>query len=112
MKGSIRLRGETHTAYWFTLDPATGKRLQHSKGGFKTKGAAQKHLNVVVGKVEEGAWRPDTALTVKQLLVEHWLPAQKARGLRPSTMAQYQAAVDSWVVPNLGGIRAKALRPI
>jgi integrase len=111
MKGSIRQRGETHTAYWFTLDPANGKRIQHTKGGFKTKGAAQKHLNLVVGKVEEGSWRPDTALTVKALLEEHWLPAQKSRELAPSTLAQYQMVVDSWLVPNIGGVRVSALTP-
>jgi integrase len=50
--------------------------------------------------------------TVKQLLEDHWLPAQKARGLRPSTIAQYENAINHWVVPNLGGLKAKALRPI
>lgn len=34
MKGSIRKRGDKWTAYWFTIEPGTGKRVQHSKGGF------------------------------------------------------------------------------
>ena len=108
----IRQRGQSFTSYWHTIDPATGARVQHTKGGFKTKKAAREHLNMVMGKVQEGSWRPDTDLTVKALLEDHWLPAQKARGLRPSTIAQYQNAIDHWVVPNLGGIKAKALRPI
>jgi integrase len=69
-------------------------------------------LNTVMGKVQEGSWRPDTDVTVKQLLEEHWLPAKRSENLRPSTLAQYQNAVTHWIVPNLGGIKAKALRPI
>ncbi len=70
MKGSIRKRGNTHTAYWFTVDPATGKRVQHSKGGFRTQGAAQEHLNELLGKVQAGTWTPDKKITVEQLLKE------------------------------------------
>jgi len=111
MRGSIRQRGDTFTAYWFTSDPATGKRLQHTKGGFRTKGAAQKHLNATVGKVDEGSWRPDQQATVKQLLEDHWLPAQKSRELRPATIALNTMVVDSWIVPHLGGVRISALTP-
>jgi len=111
MRGSIRQRGETFTSYWHTTDPATGKRMQHSKGGFRTKGAAQKHLNGVVGKVEDGSWRPDQQATVKQLLVDQWLPAQKSRELRPATLAQYDNVITSWIVPNLGGVKVSALTP-
>ena len=120
MKGSIRQRGETFTVYWFVSDPASGKRVQHSKGGFErleprrpAKGdSAREFLNTIMGSVQEGAWRPDAALTVKQLLLDHWLPAKRSENLRPSTLAQYANAVDYWIVPNLGGVKVKALRPL
>jgi len=83
-----RQRGSTHTAYWTTLDAATGKRVQHSKGGFKTKKAAKEHLNSIMGEVQDGSWQPDKKITVKELLEDHWLPAQKIRGLRPTKMEQ------------------------
>ncbi|MDA8289942.1 MAG: tyrosine-type recombinase/integrase [Actinomycetota bacterium] len=111
MRGFIRPRGATFTAYWSTTDPATGKRVQHSKGGFKTQGSAKKHLNLVVGKVEEGAWRPDQPVTVAQLLVEHWLPAMRSRGLRPATITQYEGMATWYLVPQLGGLKAAALTP-
>lgn len=111
MTGSIRQRGSTFTAYWFTTDPATGRRLQHTKGGFKTKKAAQAHLNGIIGKVSDGTWRPDQPLTVRQLLEEHWLPAQESRGLRPATIAQYRNVVRHWIVPRIGGVRVAMLRP-
>lgn len=114
MKGFVKQRteGGSWTAYWEeSQDPGTGKRRQHSKAGFRTKGAAQKHLNVVVGKVSEGTWRPDRALTVAELVERHWLPAQRARGLRASTLSQYELAVRSYLVPALGATKVAALTP-
>jgi integrase len=110
-KGFIRARGRTYTAYWNLVDPATGNWRQFSKGGFTTKGAAQKHLNGVLGKVSDDSWRPDKPLTVAQLLDEHWLPAQQTRGLRPATLAQYRRVADAWVKPSLGGVKVAALTP-
>ncbi len=34
MKGSIRLRGKTHTAYWWVPDPGTGSRCPALEGRF------------------------------------------------------------------------------
>jgi integrase len=110
MKGSTRKRGSTWTAYWFTQDPATGSRKQHSKGGFRTSRAAQEHLNEVLGKVQTGAWAPDKRITVAELLVE-WLAAKKSQGLRATTLAQYRNVVDSWLVPHVGGVQLAKMSP-
>jgi integrase len=110
-KGSIRKRGTTHTAYWFTIDPGTGQRVQHTKGGFRTKGAAQSHLNDVLGKIEANEWTADKkTMTVEQLLSD-WLAAKKSEGLRPSTVAQYSKIIDAWVVPHIGAVKVVALSP-
>jgi integrase len=98
-------------AYWFTTDAATGKRRQHSKGGFRTQKDAQSHLNDVLSKVERGEWKPDKKMTVKQLLENHWLPAKCSEGLRPATLALYQNATRAWVVPQLGGVDVLSLTP-
>jgi integrase len=111
MKGFIRPRGETFTCYWEVRDPATGQRKQHSKGGFRSRTKAQKHLNVVVGKVTTGEWRPDGSVTVRQLLNTYWLPAQRARELRPSTLEGYAVAIDHWIIPHLGGLPVASLTP-
>jgi integrase len=119
MRGFARQRteGGSWTAYWETKDPATGKRRQHtlardpSTGApFRTKGAAERYLNGVVGKVAEGRWQPDQALTVRQLIGDHWLPAQRER-VRPTTWEQYHGAVESWVLPYLGAVKVNALTP-
>jgi integrase len=39
------------------------------------------------------------------------MPAQKARELRPATLAQYQGVIDSWIVPRLGGLKVASLTP-
>jgi integrase len=100
-----------YTAYWWVVDGATGKRVQHNKGGFKTKGAAQKHLNAVLAKVDQGTWRPDKPLSVRELLVAQWLAAQRARELRPTTIAGYENAINQWILPHIGGVRVAALTP-
>lgn len=50
-------------------------------------------------------------MTVEQLLNDHWLPAQRSRGLRPTTLAQYRNVADRWLVPYLGATKAAALTP-
>lgn len=110
MKGSVRTRGATYTAIWSTTDPATGKRLQHSRGGFTTKRAAQAHLNDVLGKPEHRR-APEKPLTVAELLQEHWLPAQRSRELRPATLAQYGYAISAWIVPRIGATKVGDLTP-
>jgi integrase len=110
-KGFTRKRGSTWSAYWNLQDPATGNWRQFSKGGFRTQGAAQQHLNGVLGKVADSSWRPDKPLTVTQLLDEHWLPAQEARGLRPATLAQYKRVANAWIKPNVGAVKVAALTP-
>ncbi len=109
--GGIKQRGSTHTAYWFATDPATGRRVQHSKGGFRTKGDAQSHLTNVLDKVAEHTYTKDTQLSVKALLDDHWLPAMESRGLRPATLAQYRNVVNAWLVPQIGALKVPALTP-
>lgn len=111
MKGTIRQRGKTWTAYWWTSDPATGKPRQHSKGGFASKTAAHKELTATLAKVHAGEWAPDARLTVRELLVDQWLPARTSEGLRASTLAQYRDVIDHWIVPHIGGLEVRKLTP-
>ncbi len=110
MKGSTIKRGSTWTAYWSTTDPATGRRKQHSKGGFRIAKEARAHLNGIMDQVGQGAWRPDTRMTVAQLL-EQWLAAHEAEGIRPATAALYRQAVSRWIVTHVGALDARQLTP-
>jgi integrase len=116
LKGSVIKRGSTWTAYWSTKDAATGKRDQHSKGGFKTKKAGQAHLNVVLVRVEDGTWNPESKLTVKDFVEKEWLPSIKAAvmggSLKPTTEAAYRHLMTRHVVPRIGAIRLADLTAV
>lgn len=113
MRGFVKQRSEgaTFTAYWESKDRATGKRRQHSKGGFRTKGAAQRFLSSQVAAVVENRFTPEQHVTVQALFDSHWLPAQRSRGLRPATLDMYERAVKTRIVPTLGATRVSALTP-
>ena len=108
--GTIRRRGDTFTALWFVIDPATGKRHQASKGGFASEADAQRHLTMVLAEVQQGTFTRDQRLTVKQLLEEYWLPIKQAEGRKPNTIAHHEYAAK-WVADRIGGLRVEALTP-
>ena len=106
--GSIRQRGETFTAYWFTRHPATGERVQHSKGGFRTQREAGRHLKEVLADVQRGTWAEPKKVTLANFLTDEWLPAI-ASSKRPTTVASYTVVCNTWLIPHLGGILLPAL---
>lgn len=106
-RGSIRQRGKTWTAYWFVTGE-NGRRRQRSKGGFRTKRAAQGFLNEILGDVQHGTYNEPRRITVAQFMREHWLPSLDKR---PTTMASYDVTVEKWIIPHLGGVILPALTP-
>lgn len=131
MKGSIVERVyknmTTYEVKWSTIDPGTGKRLQHSKGKFKYEeparlrrgqppegrkvgDSAKEFLDELLGEVREGTWHPEQPVTVRQLFEVHWLPAQRER-VRPTTWESYRGAVDSQILPFIGAVKVNALTP-
>lgn len=119
MKGSIRREANgTYSVLWSSTDPATGARRQHRRRGFAVKEprkpadgtSAREYLNGLIGQVSDGTWRPSANVTVKELLAQ-WMAAKKLAGKRPSTLDQYGRVIDSWVVPHVGAVRVKALKP-
>ena len=111
MTGFTRKRGRTWTCYWTVTDPATGKRRQCSKGGFRTQREAQAKLIAVMPSVQAGTFKPDDSkLTVADLL-EQWKAAKASEGLRPGTLDMYGNVITGWLVPNIGGLKVIELSP-
>jgi integrase len=50
-------------------------------------------------------------MSVSSLIEEHWLPAQEARNLKPSTLALYRRAAAAWIVPHIGERDAADVTP-
>jgi Phage integrase, N-terminal SAM-like domain/Arm DNA-binding domain len=110
--GSVRKRGKTWTWYLdIGPDPLTGRRRQTSKGGFKTKKAAQEDLNTAIAKRQRGELAKRSKRTVRDFLEDEWLPTVETTR-RPSTAANYRTNVKVHVVPLIGDIRLQALTPV
>ncbi len=84
---------------------SNGQRLQTSKAGFPTKGAAQTALQELVRTLMTDVTL--TSLTVQEYL-ENWLASKHA--LKPTTMALYTEFTTNYLVPHLGQIRLLELR--
>jgi integrase len=104
MRGSTRKRGSTWS-YVVDLgpDPATGKRRQTMKGGFRTKKDAQAALGAILGDAQTGAHNAPTRHRLGGFLTNEWLPAVRPR-LRPSTFATYTVFATKYVAPRLGAV--------
>jgi Arm DNA-binding domain/Phage integrase, N-terminal SAM-like domain len=111
MRGFVRKRGSTYTWYFDVPDPVTGKRKQHSKGGFPTKRAAQEALNEALARLREGTFVPSSPRGLGSFLVEEWLPAVRPPRVRPSTWASYRMLVERHIVPAIGGVVLQRLTP-
>jgi integrase len=110
--GSVRRRGKTWTWYLdIGSDPLTGKRRQASKGGFKTKKAAQEDLNTAIAKRQRGELAKRSKRTVRDFLQDEWLPTVETTR-RPSTAANYWTNIKVHVLPLIGDIRLQALSPV
>jgi integrase len=112
MRGSIKKRGSTYT-YVVDIgpDPATGKRRQRTKGGFRTRKECLQALNDVIAAARASTFVEPAKRTVESFLVEEWLPAVKPPRVRESTWLSYQLNIQNHIVPALGRVNLQGLTP-
>ena len=91
------------------LDPATGKRRQLSKQGFRNKRDAETALNAVLKGLEDGS-TPRRSTTTLGDFLDDWLLVQKQR-IRPTTWHGYEMAVER-IKRHLGKAKLQALSPL
>jgi integrase len=108
MRGGTRKRGSTWTWYLGVVDPATGRRRQLSKSGFRTKREAQAALNEAMAALRAGTFVEPSRLTLGAFLTEQWLPTVRA-AVRPTTWTTYRIYAEAQVVPPLGHVPLQAL---
>lgn len=108
MRGHVRKRGNGWTAIYDEGYNEDGKRVQRWKGGFATRKEAQAALTRVLGSLGDGSYVQPSKVTVREYLVEEWLPAI-AGTVRPLTLTQYTSIVKGRIVPRLGHLRLQAL---
>jgi integrase len=91
-------------------DPATGRRRQLRGSGFATKGEAEAALAELVDSVGKGTTAHDGRQTFKAYL-EGWIIEKERNGLRPTTARGYRAHIDDLIVPMIGNVRLRDVRP-
>jgi integrase len=108
MKGYFRKRGDKWS---FTIDigrdPATGKRTQKTRSGFKTKKEAQEHCAKLITELTKGIFVDSKNMTVQEL-IEEWLETVKVK-VRDTTFKNYSRAANSRIIPVLGQSKLKEL---
>ncbi len=90
-------------------DPATGKRRQSSRQGFRTKREAETALRTAMHDVAQGMGVNRSSLDLGTF-VDDWLETQRQQ-LKETTWASYRVAVER-IKPALGRRKLKALAPL
>lgn len=111
-KGNRRNCRKDHGAWYYVADVGfgpDGKRKQVRKGGFRTSDDAEKELNKLLSRVNEGSYTHDEGQTVA-VWFGTWLELKERAGLRPSTLRAYRSHVDEYLAPQLGRLRMQDLR--
>ena len=108
MRGHVRRRGDTWTAYYDRpRDPATGRRRKTSKGGFRTRKDAERWLNELLGKIDKGSFVEPSRQPFGAYLDE-WL-AGASVDLRASSKPFYEITIDKYVRPRIGAVPLQRL---
>jgi integrase len=108
MRGGTRKRGSTWTWYLDMIDPATSKRRQRTKGGFRTKREAQAALNDAVAALRTGTFVEPSKVTLGAFLANQWLPTIRT-AIRPNTWTTYRIYAETHVIPTLGKLPLQAV---
>ena len=119
MRGSARRhvdkRGRTSwLAIWDgppKIDPVTGgsRRVQKSKGGFRTQKDAQRFLNETLPRVAAGTYVEPSSESLTVFL-RAWLAAQT--NVKPLTANRYRQSIEGQIVPRpIGSIPLRQISP-
>jgi integrase len=109
--GTIRNRGSERLPKWhasYYVVDADG-RHQVSKGPFDLKTDAEAWLRDELARARDGKTVRPTPITVGEVLND-WLTTVR-HGLAPITVHNYESIVSGRLIPHLGRIRARDLRP-
>ncbi len=105
MRGTVK-QDTTRKTWYFVIDngvdPATGKRRQVRRRGFKTKKAAEDALKNLLGDMRDGDYFEPSKQPLRVYL-ENWLTSVEATR-KPSTAGMYAHKMRRYVIPRIGGM--------
>lgn len=125
MKGSVSKYRMTAGTRWMIRYDAPrrqdGRRRQIIKRGFRRERDAALALREVLTRVDKGTHVDPSKVTLREYLVDEWLPArapgdpEAGRGHRGKvaigTWTKYRTDLEAYVIPSVGHIRLQELRP-
>ncbi len=88
----------------------TEERRRAIKGGYATRRECEAALAKILVSLEAQSFTPPTKVTVKQFLLQEWLPTVKG-SLRPTTYASYVMLTREHILPRLGTLQLRKLTP-
>jgi len=110
-KPNVKKRGSTYTYYLYVTD-ADGRRRQHSKGGFHTQREAEDARIAAMNAKATGTYVKAERVSVREFLVDEWLPSRLPPALEASTWHSYEQKIRLQVIPFIGGIPLQQLSPV
>ena len=110
-KPNVKRRGSTYTYYVYVTD-ADGRRRQHSKGGFRTRGTPRRHASRRSARSRTAAYVKPERVDASEVPEDEWLPRAGRRPSRRAPTARTSRYVRLHVVPYIGGIPLQKLTPV
>lgn len=108
---NVLKRGSTWTYYVYVTD-GDGRRRQITKGGFPTRRDAEHARIEALAAQQQGTFVRPERVTVREYLMDEWLPTQRPPTLEESTHRSYERYLRIHVVPYVGGIALQQLTPM
>ena len=111
MRGHIRQKGKSSWQIQVYAGTGTdGKYRRHFETVHGKKSDAQRRLNELLVSLEKGIYTPPGRLTVAEHL-HHWLEGYVKTNCSQRTLDGYSSIVEHHLIPALGQIKLKHLRP-
>ncbi len=109
MRGYVVKKGKQYYAVIYEgVDPTTGKERRRWHPGGPLKRDAERLVNDLVKRKDDGTYRGPDRLTLGEYLTGRWLPGQLSQ-LSPSTYDSYRRNIELHVLPRIGGVPLQKL---
>jgi hypothetical protein len=111
VRGYVVKKGKQYYAVIYEgVDPTTGKERRQWHPGGPVKRDAERLVNELVKRKDDGTYRGPDRLTVGEYLTQRWLPNQVSQ-LSPATFDSYRRNIELHVIPRIGGVPLQSWRP-
>ena len=112
-KGERLACKKAHGSWSYVADAPVRRRpsgVRSRRAASPTKKAAEEALAELVDQAAKGTIANDGRLSVEAYL-DDWIATKQRLGMRPTTARSYQQHIDDYIVPTIGSMRLRDVRP-